>query len=95
MRAMTNENFRNICRMVEKETGVPLGTDRTPECGPTVRLIPVVAVLVLLVMTMTASAFLLFTPLDGDELALGGTYEGNGIITVWVEIGRASCRERV
>lgn len=87
MRAMTNENFRNICRMVEKETGVPLGTDRTPECGPTVRLIPVVAVLVLLVMTMTASAFLLFTPLDGDELALGGTYEGNGIITVWVENG--------
>lgn len=87
MSAMTNENFRNICRMVEKKTGVPLGTDRTPERRPTVRLIPVLAALMLLALTMTASAFLLFTPMNGDELALGGTYEGNGIITVWVENG--------
>lgn len=87
MNAMTNENFHNICRMVEQKTGVRLGNDRTPERRHPARLIPVLAALMLLVLTMTASAYKLFTPMNGDELALGGTYEGNGIITVWVENG--------
>lgn len=87
MKEMTNENFHNICRLVEQKAGVSLGNDRTPERKRPARLIPVLAALMLLVLTMTASAFMLFTPLNGDELALGGTYEGNGIVTVWVENG--------
>ena len=84
MKTMTNENFRHICRLVEQKTGVSLGPDRMPERRHRARLVPVLAVMVL---TMTASAFMLFTPMNGDELALGGIYEGNGIITVWVENG--------
>lgn len=87
MSAMTNENFRSICRMVEKKAGVTLGPDRTPERKRGMKLIPVLAALVLLALTMTASAFKLFTPLNGDALALGGIYEGDGIVTVWVENG--------
>lgn len=87
MSKMTNENFRNICRLVEQGTGVPLGPDRTPEGNRAVRLIPVLAAVLLLTLMMTASAFKLFTPMNGDALALGGSYEGNGIVTVWVENG--------
>ena len=48
MNAMTNENFHNICRMVEQKTGVHLGNDRTPERRRPARLIPVLAALMLL-----------------------------------------------
>ena len=87
MKTMTNENFRHICRLVEQKTGVSLGPDRMHERRHRARLVPVLAVLAVMVLTMTASAFMLFTPMNGDELALGGIYEGNGIITVWVENG--------
>ena len=87
MKTMTNENFRHICRLVEQKTGVSLGPDRMPERRHRARLVPVLAALAVMVLTMTASAFMLFTPMNGDELALGGIYEGNGIITVWVENG--------
>ena len=87
MKTMPNENFRHICRLVEQKTGVSLGPDRMPERRHRARLVPLLAALALMVLTMTASAFMLFTPMNGDELALGGIYEGNGIITVYLENG--------
>lgn len=46
-----------------------------------------IAALIALILAVPGCAKFLFSPLNGDELSLGGTYRGNGIVTVEVKNG--------
>lgn len=84
MSAMTRKNLRNIKCRFEEKTGVdlhPAGRAR----GTPVRKLLVLAAVLACCAAMLAFTHPLFTPLDGDELSLTGTYEGNGIVSVHVE----------
>ena len=48
---------------------------------PAVRTL-LIAALIALILAVPGCAKFLFSPLNGDELSLGGTYRGNGIVTV-------------
>ena len=77
----TQENARNIRARFTEKTGVPL---RRRGGKPAARLVLAAAVIAAL-LTATALAADLFSPLAGDELSLGAVYEGNGIVSVQVE----------
>ena len=53
---------------------------------PAVRTL-LIAALIALILAVPGCAKFLFSPLNGDELSLGGTYRGNGIVTVEVKNG--------
>ena len=53
---------------------------------PAVRTLLITA-LIALILAVPGCAKFLFSPLNGDELSLGGTYRGNGIVTVEVKNG--------
>lgn len=83
MRTMTKQNLRNIrCRFAEK-TGVELTP--APRRHFPVGKVWVIVAAVLACLAMAAFASPLFSSLNGDELSLSGTYEGNGIVSVQVE----------
>lgn len=84
MSAMKGKNLRNIKRRFEEKTGVDLNAAYRVRRGP-VRKIALLAAVIVCCAAMLAFASPLFTPLDGDELSLKGTYEGNGIVSVFVE----------
>lgn len=46
-----------------------------------------IAALIALILAVPGCARFLFSPLNGDDLSLGGTYRGNGIVTVDVKNG--------
>lgn len=50
-----------------------------------IKCIPLAAVLIALLFTMTAFAYSLFSGLSGDELSLSTLYKGNGIVEITVE----------
>lgn len=77
---MTKQNLRNIKRRFEEKTGTQLHPKRYP-AGKLV----VLTAAILCCLAMAAFTYPLFTPLDGDELTLSATYEGNGIVSVYVE----------
>ncbi len=79
---MTKQNLRNIKDRFELETGVSLEKPR-PSL-PRKRLVLLSAVLAV-GMLLAAFTSPLFTPLNGDELSLSGTYLGGGIVSVHVE----------
>lgn len=82
MSRMTKQNLNNIKDRFERETGVQLEEKhrRRP-----VRTLVLIAAVLALGTVLTAFTHPLFTPLDGDELTLGGTYQGNGIVSVLVK----------
>lgn len=82
MSRMTKRNLDNIRDRFEMETGVQL--KEKPRRAPGRTLVLIAAVLMLGVM-LAAFTHPLFTPLDGDELTLGGRYLGNGIVSVLVK----------
>lgn len=47
--------------------------------------IAIIVTSIILTMSSVALAFELFSGLDGDELSLGATYEGEGIVSIYVE----------
>lgn len=81
MSRMRKKNLRNIKRRVEEKTGLALEAKR---CFP-VRKLAVLAMAVAACFALVGFTYPLFTPLEGDELSLRGTYEGNGIVSVHVE----------
>ena len=81
MSGMNQHNLDHIKDIFERETGVSL----TPQpVFPKTKRIVLAAVLVALVFAMAAFTTVVFTPLNGDKLSLGGQYVGNGIIAVTV-----------
>lgn len=82
MARMTKQNLNNIKDRFEQRTGTQLGriSPRVP-----LRALAVTAVLIAAGVLLAAFTYPLFTPLDGDALSLGGTYLGNGTVSVWVK----------
>ena len=81
MRSFSEENYRNIQSLFTEKTGVPLRKRRAARIVPFALAAAVLAAL----LTVTALAADLFSPLAGDDLALGAVYEGDGIVSVQVE----------
>lgn len=80
MRSFSEENYRNIQSLFTEKTGVPLRKRRAA------RIVPfALAAALAALLTVTALAANLFSPLTGDDLALGAVYEGDGIVSVQVE----------
>ena len=71
MRSFSEENYRNIQSLFTEKTGVPLRKRRVARAAPFVLAAAVLAAL----LTVTALAADLFSPLAGDDLALGAVYE--------------------
>ena len=82
MSRMTKNNLDNIKDIFEKKTGVALAQSRRP-----VRKLIVLAAAVICCFGLAAFTYPLFTPLDGDELTLSAAYEGDGVVSVFVENG--------
>lgn len=83
MSRMTKQNLDNIKDRFTARTGVELNT----RPGYTVRKLAVLAAAVICCLALAAFTYPLFTPLNGDELSLCGTYEGDGVVSVYVENG--------
>ena len=81
MRSFSEENYRNIQSLFTEKTGVPLRKRRVARAAPFALAAAVLAAL----LTVTALAADLFSPLAGDDLALGAVYEGDGVVSVHVE----------
>lgn len=84
MKRMSKRNLQNIrCRFAEK-TGVDLNPRRRKQAASGRRLW-ILAAAVVACLAFAGFAIPMFSSLDGDELALTGTYEGKGIVSVRVE----------
>lgn len=83
MSRMTRQNLEHIKDRFAAQTGVERNARRT---FPGRRLV-VVAAVIACCLVLAAFTYPLFTPLEGDELTLKGTYEGNGRVSVYVENG--------
>ena len=84
MKQMTKRNLRNIRCIFEEKTGMDLNPAHHQRSFP-VRKLWVLAAAVVCCLGMLAFTCPLFSSLDGDELALSGTYEGDGIVSIQVE----------
>lgn len=84
MSCMTKKNLDNIKDIFELKTGVDLAPVQPYR---PVRKLVALAVAVICCFALAAFTYPLFTPLDGDELTLSATYEGDGIVSVFVENG--------
>lgn len=84
MKRMTEQNLRNIRCRFEEKTGVDLTPDHRQR-GLPVRRMWILAAAIICCLTMAAFTHPLFSSLDGDELSLSGTYEGDGIVSIQVE----------
>ena len=84
MKAMTRRNLRNIRCRFEEKTGVDLNPAYRSRPVP-VRKLWILAAAIAACLGMAAFTYPMFSSLDGDELSLYGTYEGNGIVSIQVE----------
>lgn len=81
MNSFSKTNLRNIKDIFEEKTGVELAPRHRRPIGVSV----LVAAVVVCCLTMTAFAVSLFSSLDGDELSLSATYNGNGLVSIQIE----------
>lgn len=81
MSRMTRKNRCRIKARFEEKTGVALTPKKT---FPMRKMVALIAA-VMTCLVLAGFTYPLFTPLEGDELSLKGTYEGNGIVSVYVE----------
>ena len=77
MSSFSKTNLQNIKDIFEEKTGVELVSRRRRPIGVSV----LVAAVMVCCLTMTAFAVSLFSSLDGDDLSLSATYEGNGLVS--------------
>ena len=84
MNRMTKQNLRNIRCHFEEQTGVSLNP-RSGQQRISARRMWILAAAVIACLAFAGFTIPLFSSLNGDELALTGTYEGNGIVSVRVE----------
>lgn len=80
----TKRNLRNIACIFEEKTGVDLNPAHRTRPRPSIGKLVLVAAVIAFCLAVPGCARELFSPLHGDELSLGGTYEGNGIVSVQV-----------
>ena len=82
MDSFKRTNLQNIKDIFEKRTGVDL------DCGKSshpFKTAVIVAAVMLCCLSATAFTFSLFSSLSGDDLGISAVYEGNGVVSVWVE----------
>ena len=82
MDSYNRTNLQHIKDIFEQKTGVFLA-DRPHRCS--IRPVLVAAAMAVCSLTMMAFSADLFSPLTGDELRLCATYEGDGLVAVYVE----------
>ena len=83
MNRFTRENLHNIRSIFEEKTGVNLNEEQPVYPKRKAKYLLLAAVISALLLASCTKV--LFSGLDGDELSLGGTYLGDGIISVEVE----------
>ena len=81
MSSFSKTNLQNIKDIFEKKTGVELVSRRRRP----IRVSVLMAAVLVCSLTMTAFAVSLFSSLDGDDLSLSATYEGDGLVSIQVE----------
>ena len=81
MSRFTKNNLRNIRQTFEEKTGVNLNVERRVSPKKTKYLLLAAALCALL---LASCARTLFSGLNGDDLSLGGTYLGDGIVSIEV-----------
>ena len=79
----TRKNLRNIRCIFEEKTGLDLNPEH--HSRKKTGMLPLVAAVITLCALCSGCAVMLFSSLEGDELALNGTYAGNGVVQVQVE----------
>ena len=84
MKRMTKQNLQNIRLRFEQQTDADLASRHREKIIP-IRKLWVLAAAIVACLSMLAFTNPLFSSLDGDELSLSGSYEGNGIVSVRVE----------
>lgn len=84
MKRITRKNLQNIRRIFQEKTGVDLNAYQEQQVR-SVHKLWILAAAVIICFAMAAFAWPLFSSLDGDELSLHGSYEGNGVVSVYVE----------
>ena len=82
MAQMTQENLHNIKCLFQEKTGTVL--QPLPRRQPMKRVLLLAAILACCAL-LAAFTVPLFTPLEGDELTLVSSYQGDGIVSVYVE----------
>lgn len=87
MSRFKKENLRHIQAIFEEKTGADLNPAHRYHPRRTVRTTLVFAAVLIFATLMLGFTGRLFTPLDDDELTLSGSYEGNGIVSIYVENG--------
>lgn len=81
---LQKHNLQNIKNRFEAQTGVILSpSGKSLSFGK----VAVLAATFLCCVVMAAFSYPIFSPLDGDSLSLSGSYEGDGIVSVFVENG--------
>ena len=83
MQKFQQENLEHIQDIFSQKTGVHFPERKKPQIGLRKAVVLVAAILCFLMVTGFAVAK--FSSLKGDEVQLKGVYEGNGIVSVWVE----------
>ena len=81
---MTKRNLRNIQKIFRDKTGVDLEAKPLATGRPVRKMAVLVAVLIVC-LAMAAFTYPLFSSLDGDELSLEAVYEGEGIVSIYVQ----------
>lgn len=83
MQKFQQENLEHIQGIFSQKTGVHFPEQKKRQMGLQKAVILAAALLCFLMVTGFAVAK--FSSLKGDEVRLRGTYEGKGIVSVWVE----------
>lgn len=83
MQKFQRENLEHIQGIFSQKTGVHFPEQKKPQMG--LRKAAVLAAALLCFLVVTGFAVVKFSSLKGDEVRLRGTYEGNGVVSVWVE----------
>lgn len=84
MEKFNKYNQRNIRLIFEEKTGVDLNPAHKIRPRRVGRLAALAAMLAIVVLTTVACQKQIFSPLSGDELALTGNYQGEGVVEVTV-----------
>lgn len=83
MEKFQQENLEHIQEIFSQKTGVHFPIQKKSQIG--LGKAVVLAAALLCFLMATGFAVVKFSSLKGDEVRLRGTYEGNGIVSVWVE----------
>lgn len=82
MSELKKENLENIKSIFEEKTGVELPRRKSLRRSAK---IAIALAAVVACLSITAFAGVQFSSLEGDELALGANYEGNGVVAISVQ----------